>query len=212
MTEKNKKQKTSNLPVLIIIAVVAVITVAYWFVPTLIINNAKTGSGQTSATNSSKFKALATGPMKSFVVHKTRQELKKFTFKNGEGKELSVADWKGRVMLMNLWATWCAPCRKEMPHLADLQKQLGSDKFEVVAISVDRKGLEASKAFLLKAGADNLKIYLDRSTEVLGKMHAPGLPATILIDKNGKEIGRLLGPAVWNSPEAIKMIKAAIDE
>ena len=115
-------------------------------------------------------------------------------------------------MLLNLWATWCAPCRKEMPYLADLQKQLGSEKFEVVAISVDRKGLEASKAFLIKAGADNLNIYLDRSTEVLGKMHAPGLPATILIDKNGMEIGRLLGPAVWNSPEAIKLIKAAIDE
>ena len=115
-------------------------------------------------------------------------------------------------MLVNLWATWCVPCRKEMPSLAALQSEMGSKDFEVVAISVDRKGLAASSAFLKEVGATALKLYADPSTDSLDKLQAVGLPASILIDREGREIGRLLGPAEWNSPEAKALIKAALEE
>jgi hypothetical protein len=99
-----------------------------------------------------------------------------------------------------------------MPDLARLQKELGSDQFEVVAISVDRKGADASAAFLKETGADNLGLYVEPSTQIVTDFQSPGLPATILIDRQGREIGRLLGPAHWASPEAIALIKAALAE
>ena len=116
------------------------------------------------------------------------------------------------MALVNLWATWCAPCRKEMPDLAKLQAALGSDQFEVVAISVDRKGAEASSAFLKETGADNLKLYVEPTTAIVNDVQSAGLPASILVDRQGREIGRLLGPADWASPEAQDLVRAALAE
>jgi thiol-disulfide isomerase/thioredoxin len=133
-------------------------------------------------------------------------------FQDGNGKEMGLSQWRGRVILVNLWATWCAPCRKEMPALAELQKQLGSADFEVVAISIDRKGAPASAAFIAETGSQALKLYVEPSGKILDDLEALGLPATVLIDRQGNEIGRLLGPAEWASPEAITLVKAAIAE
>lgn len=155
---------------------------------------------------------LAKGAMAAFLVRPERKPAADAPFQDGEGKPLKLSDWKGRVVLVNLWATWCAPCRKEMPDLAELQKELGSGDFEVVAISVDRKGAEASSAFLKDTGADNLKLYIEPTTAILNALQAVGLPATVLIDRKGNEIGRLLGPADWASPEAVELIKAALAE
>ena len=115
-------------------------------------------------------------------------------------------------MLLNLWATWCAPCRKEMPTLAALEKKLGSKDFEVVAVSVDRKGAEASGAFLIANHATALKLYADPSATILEKVKAIGLPASILIDRQGREIGRMFGPADWSGPDAERLIHAALAE
>ena len=155
---------------------------------------------------------LATGALAAFLVRPDRKPVKDLSFQDGSGKPMKLSDWKGRVVLVNLWATWCAPCRTEMPDLAELQKELGSDQFEVLAISVDRKGAEASAAFLKETGADNLKLYVEPTTAIVNDLQAAGLPATLLIDRQGREIGRLLGPADWASPEAIALIKAAIAE
>lgn len=157
-------------------------------------------------------KELATGTMAAFIIKPTRQPVPEVTFTDASGKALTLADWKGRVTLVNLWATWCAPCRKEMPDLAALQTELGGKDFEVVAISVDRKGVEKSSEFLKEIGVTSLTLYADPSTAALNTLQAPGLPATILIDRDGREIGRLLGPAEWNSPEAKTLIRAAIGE
>ena len=157
-------------------------------------------------------KEFATGALAAFLIKADRPAAPDAAFADGTGKPLSIGQWKGRVMLVNLWATWCAPCRKEMPHLAALQKELGSADFEVVAISVDRKGVEASSAFLKETGADNLALYVEPSTAIVNDFQALGLPATILIDRKGREIGRLLGPADWASPEAKALIKAALAE
>ena len=157
-------------------------------------------------------RALATGALAAFLVKKERKPVADAAFQNGEGKALNLSQWKGRVILVNLWATWCAPCRKEMPALAQLQTELGSDQFEVVAISIDRKGVEASAAFLKDTGAQSLKLYVEPSSAIVNSLQAIGLPATLLIDRQGREIGRLLGPADWASPEAQTLIKAALAE
>ncbi|HUQ37591.1 MAG TPA: TlpA disulfide reductase family protein [Aestuariivirga sp.] len=158
------------------------------------------------------FKGFAVGPMAAFLVKADRPPVPDLAFKDSTGSEVTLSKWQGRVVLLNLWATWCAPCRKEMPTLNEVQKQLGSKDFEVVALSVDRKGLEASAAFLKETKADALGLYIDETTTSLNMLQSLGLPVTLLIDRKGREIGRLLGPAEWNSAEAIALMKAALAE
>lgn len=155
-------------------------------------------------------KELSSGTLAAFLIHPEPKPLPDLAFQDGTGKPLKLSDWKGRVVLLNLWATWCAPCRKEMPDLSKLQKELGSDQFEVVAISVDRKGAEASAEFLKETGVDNLKLYIEPSTRIVNDLKSAGLPATLLIDRQGRELGRILGPADWASPEAVALVKAAL--
>ncbi len=157
-------------------------------------------------------KALATGALAGFIIHPARKDIPAFSFANDKGETLDLSKWKGRVVLLNLWATWCAPCRKEMPDLAKLQTALGGPDFEVVALSLDRKGLPASQAFLKEAGVSNLGAYVEPEGKPLAALQALGMPATILIDRQGKEAGRILGPAEWASPEALAMIKALLAE
>lgn len=174
---------------------------------------AETATGEVAAAPEAPMavsKDLATGALSAFLVHEKSKPLADLQFQDETGKPLRLSDWKGRVVLINLWATWCAPCRKEMPELAKLQKELGSVEFEVVAISVDRKGAEASAAFLKEAGADNLNLYIDPTTRVVNDVRSSGLPATILVSREGRELGRILGPADWASPEAQALIKAAL--
>jgi thiol-disulfide isomerase/thioredoxin len=172
----------------------------------------KVGTSSPPPAQGGVSRALATGDMTAFVVKGERKPVPEISFTAENGTSLSLGQWKGRVVLVNLWATWCAPCRKEMPTLAALQSEMGSKDFEVVAISVDRKGFEASAKFLGEVGATALKLYADPSTDALTKLQAVGLPASILIDRQGREIGRLLGPAEWNSPDAKALITAAIAE
>ena len=133
-------------------------------------------------------------------------------FFDGTGKQRSLSEWRGQVVLLNLWASWCGPCRKEMPSLAALQRRFGSKDFEVVAISVDRGGAKVAQQFLEETQSRLLRLYVDPSAKSIETITALGLPATVLIDREGKEIGRLLGPADWTSPEAYRLINLAINE
>jgi thiol-disulfide isomerase/thioredoxin len=155
--------------------------------------------------------ALPASAMAAFIKHPQPKDIAAFSFADGSGAPKDLSNWKGRVVLLNLWATWCGPCRKEMPELNKLQKLLGSADFEVVALSEDLKGVEASSAFLKETGADNLALYVDPKAAALAAIQSVGLPTTLLIDRNGKEVGRLLGPADWASPEAQALVKAVID-
>src|SRR6185436_13009823 len=128
------------------------------------------------AESRSGYRDLAVGPMAAFLVKADRPTVPDLAFKDSSGTDVKLSKWQGRVVLLNLWATWCAPCRKEMPTLNDAQKQLGSKDFEVVALSVDRKGLEASSAFLKETGADSLRLYVDATTQSLEDLQAFGLP------------------------------------
>ncbi|HEX5999450.1 MAG TPA: TlpA disulfide reductase family protein [Hyphomicrobiaceae bacterium] len=153
---------------------------------------------------------LSAGHMAAFVFRDQPAPLPEIKLQDAEGKERTLADWRGKVVLLNLWATWCLPCRKEMPSLDRLQAALGSDKFEVVALSVDRKGLEASKKFLDEIKVEHLGLYVDPTARTNTMLRAIGLPATILIDAQGREVGRLLGPAEWDSEDAQRLIRAVV--
>jgi thiol-disulfide isomerase/thioredoxin len=151
------------------------------------------------------------GQMAAFVFRKAPEPLPAFKFQDADGKERTLADWRGKVVVLNLWATWCLPCRKEMPSLDRLQAAVGSDKFEVVAISVDRKGLEASKKFLTETGVKQLGLYVDATARLTSDLKVVGLPATLLIDREGREIGRLLGSAEWDSEEAVRLVRSVVN-
>ena len=150
--------------------------------------------------------------MAAFIKHSSPKDIAPFSFTDGTGAAFDLSKWKGRVVLVNLWATWCAPCRKEMPELSKLQKLLGSADFEVVAISEDLKGAEASAAFLKEAEAYNLALYVDPKATALAAIQSVGLPTTLLVDRHGKEVGRLLGPADWASVEAQDLMKTEIEK
>lgn len=141
-----------------------------------------------------------------FVPLETPRPVPSVSFADGEGKPLTLADFHGRAVLLNIWATWCVPCRKEMPALDRLQARMGSAEFQVVALLIDRQGREIVERFYRDYGIAALAIYLDRPSTVPHAVNAPGVPTTLLIDREGRELGRKIGPAEWDSPEMIGLI------
>ena len=158
------------------------------------------------------FAGLNTGAMANFLVHSTPKPVPDFKFNDGDGNPITLEDWRGKVVLLNLWATWCAPCRHEMPSLDRLKAELGGDDFDVVAISIDRAGIEKPKAFLEKIATKDLALYHDPSGKLAARLKAFGMPTTLLIGRNGEELGRLIGPAEWDAPEAVALMRAALAE
>jgi thiol-disulfide isomerase/thioredoxin len=154
--------------------------------------------------------ASAQEPPKNFVFLDTPNPATAISFSDAEGRTRSVADFKGKVVLLNVWATWCVPCRTEMPALDRLQASLGGDGFQVVPVSIDRGGLETIRKFYSDIGIRNLAMYVDSSGQVLRQVIAFGLPTTLLIDGAGQEIGRVIGPAEWDAPETIKFVKCFV--
>ncbi len=177
--------------------------------PSAPLNVQKAAQAEADARNGAKG-ASKTGQMAAFVTKKSPEAVPDITFNDASGKEIKLSDFKGRTVLLNLWATWCAPCREEMPSLDRLQKALGSDKFEVVALSIDRQGVEASKKFLEEVKVTALKLYSDATAKQGTALKIVGMPTTILINKDGLEVGRLAGPAEWDSAEAKTLIEAAM--
>jgi thiol-disulfide isomerase/thioredoxin len=150
--------------------------------------------------------------MPAFVFKTVPEALADVSFVDGSGAPKTLEDFRGKTILLNLWATWCAPCREEMPSLDRLQAELGSDTFEVVALAVDRTGVEAAGKFLDSIKVTNLKLYADPTTRSGSALRAVGMPTTILIDPEGREIGRLAGPAEWDSEAAKQLIRTALGQ
>jgi thiol-disulfide isomerase/thioredoxin len=148
--------------------------------------------------------------MTTFVFKPQPEALPDVRFLDGSGTETSLAAFKGKVVLLNVWATWCAPCREEMPALDKLQAELGSDKFQVLALAVDKSGIDGAKKFLADIKTEKLDPFADPTAKEGLRLKVIGMPTTILIDAEGREIGRLIGPAHWDSPEARKLIEAQL--
>ena len=174
-------------------------------------NAPPTDATRSTGDTASSSPEQASGQMTAFVKKSTPAPLPDITFQDASGKDVTLSSFKGRTVLLNLWATWCQPCREEMPALNRLQQTLGSDKFEVVALSLDRQGLDASRKFLDEVKASGLKLYTDVTAKQGLALKLVGMPTTILINKDGLEVGRLAGPAAWDSEDAKKLIEAAMN-
>jgi len=153
---------------------------------------------------------LNRGAMAAFLVRKKPMVIPDVAFKDASGKIRNISEWKNKVVLLNLWATWCAPCRREMPDIEKLKTTLGGSDFDVVAVSIDKGAISRPKRFFDQVGVKALELFQDSSTKINADLRAFGMPTTLLINRDGHEIGRLIGPAKWDGPDALRLIKAAI--
>ncbi|MBF9030756.1 redoxin family protein [Rhodobacterales bacterium HKCCE3408] len=152
------------------------------------------------------------GDMRGMLVHDAPQEVSQAPFTDMDGGTHTLSDFAGQVVLLNFWATWCAPCREEMPALDTLQQEMGSDAFRVVTLATGRNPPQAVRRFFEEEGIEALPTFLDPQQQVAREMAIFGLPITVLIDAEGREVARMRGDADWASPEAMAFIAAAIGQ
>jgi thiol-disulfide isomerase/thioredoxin len=157
---------------------------------------------------------LARGEVAALAVAETTLRVPDVAFRDAGGAQRHLADWRGRTVLFNLWATWCVPCRKEMPALDTLEAKLGGPSFEVVTVNIDTRDPDKPRNWLKEAGIGRLAYYADPSAKVFQDLkilgRAAGMPTTLLIDAEGCEIGTVAGPAEWASEDAVKLVTAAL--
>jgi len=220
MSATNKRQRDRSPAVYLVAALVAAIagfvTVYLIFGPS---DNGRVAESTAPAVGSGSqdeegvkgpLVGLNKGAMAPLLVRPKPLDLPELSFAGPGGETKILADFKGKIVLLNIWASWCVPCREEMPQLDKLQAELGAKDFEVVAVNIDRGGADKPKNFLAETGATHLSLYTDPTGKLFSKLKAVGMPTTLLIDREGHEIGRLVGPANWDSPDALALIKAAI--
>jgi thiol-disulfide isomerase/thioredoxin len=157
---------------------------------------------------------LAHGEVAALMMATTPLLLPDLAFEDADGKPKKLSDWRGRTVLVNLWATWCVPCRREMPALESLQTRLGGPDFEVVAVNIDTRDPEKPKNFLKDANLTRLNYFSDQKAKVFQDLkaigRALGMPTSVLVDGRGCEIATIAGPAEWASDDAVKLITAAM--
>lgn len=193
-----KELKTSLLKyALIAMTVIAIVTFLSWAI------------GGMSSGNHGALDSYATGEMSVFRTLDEVPAQPDIAYLGGGGEEILLADFRGKVILVNFWATWCGPCVEEMPALSRLQARLGGDDFDVVTISLDAS-VEDARGFYERMSLDNLPLIHDPSLASPNRVGALGLPMSILYDRLGNEIGRVPAPAEWDSDEAIALIRAAM--
>jgi len=135
-------------------------------------------------------------------------KLPKIEFYNQYNKKVNIDNFKGNIILVNLWASWCAPCIRELPSLAKLQESLSDKKFKIIAISMDKKPIKYIRKFLDSHKAKNLDLYIDKDRKISSKWRYKGLPTSFLLDKNGVILKTYEGPFDWNKEKLIKEIRA----
>lgn len=215
MSKRKERDSAASPAIYLVAAIVAAIagfgTVYVSFAPS---DNGKTELSQASSggpeAGTGPLAGLNKGPMAALLVRPKPLDLPAIAFADKDGKPVNLADFAGKVVLLNIWATWCVPCREEMPALDQLETKLGGKDFQVVAINIDKGGPDKAAAFLKETGATHLALYTDPTGKLFSTIKTVGMPTTLIVDRNGKEIARLVGPADWASPEAIQVIEAAI--
>ena len=222
MSRHNERERAAPPAIYLIVAILAALAgfgTVYWsFAPS---DNGRSGKSTPSATAKNvpapggagagnPLAGLNKGAMAPLVVRPQPIDLPDFTFAGEGGAAKSLRDFAGKVVLLNVWATWCVPCREEMPALDKLEAKLGGKDFAVVAVNIDKGGPDKAAAFLMETGATHLPLYTDPEGKLFVTLKAVGMPTTLIVDREGKEIARLVGPADWASPEALAVIEAAI--
>jgi thiol-disulfide isomerase/thioredoxin len=167
-----------------------------------------------AVTLAQKIAPLAHGEVAALTMATAPLRLPDLAFADGDGQPKKLSDWRGKTVLVNLWATWCVPCRKEMPALEQLQTKLEGPNFEVVAINIDTRDPDKPRNFLKDANLTRLGYFNDPKAKVFqdlkGIGRAVGMPTSVLVDGQGCEIATISGPAEWGSEDAVKLIKAAL--
>jgi thiol-disulfide isomerase/thioredoxin len=153
---------------------------------------------------------LAKGTLEKFQLAKPPKPLPDLAFSDADDKSLKLADYKGKAVLLNFWATWCGPCVKEMPSLDKLQAEMGKDKFVILPLSLDGPSRPKVAPFYQDKKLEHLGVYFDKGRKVMQALDISILPTSILIDGEGRELGRLEGEADWDKPEALELVKAAV--
>ncbi|HSZ65435.1 MAG TPA: TlpA disulfide reductase family protein [Xanthobacteraceae bacterium] len=168
---------------------------------------------QPAVNIASRIAPLAQGEVAAFAVAQKPFRVPNVAFKDAQGHDKTLADWQGRTVLLNLWATWCVPCRREMPALDALQSKLGNAGFEVVAVNIDTRDPKKPLTFLKDENITHLAYYSDDSAHVFEDLKATGkafgMPTTLIVDRSGCEIGNMAGPAEWSSADGVKLVSAA---
>jgi thiol-disulfide isomerase/thioredoxin len=181
--------------------------------PVASVSEADVAACAAKADRAKSVAASATGDVAAMLAADPPQSVKALAFNAPDGKPMTLADRQGKTVLLNLWATWCFPCREEMPALNALQKEMGSDKFEVIAVNVDTGDDTKPKKFLAETGIDTLGYYRDNTLALFNDLKkrglALGLPVTLLIDADGCLLAHMNGPANWAGEDAKKLIAAA---
>lgn len=176
-------------------------------------DNVETAACTISDERRAALDAAATGEVAAFAVVDDARPVPMMAFNDGEGMGRTIEDWRGQTVLFNLWATWCAPCREEMPALDRLQADQGGDDFEVVAVSIDTRESADPLGFLEEINVEALAFYHDNTADLFQDLRAEalafGMPTTLLIDDENCLLGFLAGPAHWDSPDAVALIEAA---
>lgn len=166
-----------------------------------------------AAADYAELVGLRTGSMKKLIFHEVPQATPKSAFqREDDGADLTLEDYRGKYVLLNFWATWCAPCRKEMPMLSELQTEFGGEKFEVLTIATGRNSPTGIKKFLDEVGIDNLPRHQDPKQKLASQMGIFGLPITVILNPEGKEIARMRGDADWASDSAKSIIRTMIGD
>jgi len=198
------------------LAGVAIGLAAVYGITVFLGNRAGDAQCRPAVETASRIAPLARGEVAGVVVASRPLRLPDLAFRDGGDGERRLAQWQGRTVLLNLWATWCIPCRKEMPALDELQGKLGGPGFEVVSINIDTRNPDKPREWLKEAGIKHLGYYADASAKVFQDLklvgRAIGMPTTILVDPSGCEIGTLAGPAEWASEDARALVSAALGQ
>jgi thiol-disulfide isomerase/thioredoxin len=211
----------SDLPWMLGVATITAVlgAVAYWMLRSVDpvaapSNQINVAPAQRDNAPPSKQTSLAEGeqsqtakPFRFGLANADVDDIAEVRFVDADGRRMSLADFRGKQVLLNIWATWCGPCRAEMPTLDRLQTLLGGPDFEVVALSIDHEGVDVIRDFYAELGLQALRIYVDPSTMATVNLNVRGVPTTLLLDRNGREIGRYAGPAEWDGEAAVSAIR-----
>ena len=210
--EPYNKVRRRKLAILALCAAVAVVAGIYGI--GRLRSNPADAACRHAVETAARIAPLAHGEIAALAMAQTPFHVPPLGFKDAEGHDRTLADWRGRTVLLNLWATWCVPCRREMPALDALQAKLGGPKFQVVAVNIDTRDPAKPLAFLKQIGVTHLAYFTDESAQVFEDLKtagkAFGMPTTLIVDPKGCEIGDMAGPAEWASDDGVKLVSAAI--
>jgi thiol-disulfide isomerase/thioredoxin len=216
MTETQSSSAKKRLAMVLAGGIAGVIVglAGVYGVSTLTRNAGGDATCQPAVELAGKIAPLARGEVAAVNVAKSPLRVPDLAFQDSAGKPVTLEHWRGRTVLLNLWATWCVPCRKEMPALDALEQRLGGPQFEVVTVNIDTRDPDKPRVWLKEVGVQKLAYFADPTAKTFQELksigRAFGMPTTLLIDPKGCEIGTIAGPAEWASDDAIKLIKAAL--